>query len=69
VADELRGRGVGTALLGALAADARAAGITSFVATVCGDNPSMVSILHRLSSSLEVRWQRGEREIVVPLGA
>jgi len=69
VADELRGRGVGTALLGALAADARAAGIPSFVATVCGDNPSMVSILHRLSSSLEVRWQRGEREIVVPLGA
>jgi len=69
VADELRGRGVGSALLEALAADARAAGITSFVATVCGDNPSMIRILHRLSSSLEVRWQRGEREIVVPLGA
>jgi GNAT superfamily N-acetyltransferase len=69
VADELRGRGVGTALLSALAADARAAGITSFVATICGDNPSMVRILHRLSSSLEVRWRRGEREIVVPLGA
>ena len=56
-------------MLEALAADARAAGITSFVATVCGDNPSMVRILHRLSTSLEVRWQRGEREIVVPLGA
>jgi acetyltransferase len=69
VADELRGRGVGTALLSALAADARAAGITSFVATVCGDNPPMVHLLLRLSSSLEVRWQRGEREIVVPLGA
>ena len=54
--------------MGALAADARAAGITSFVATVCGDNPSMVSILHGLSTSLEVRSQRGEREIVVPLG-
>ena len=69
VADELRGRGVGTALLSALAADARAAGITSFVATICGDDPSMVRILHRLSSSLEVRWQRGEREIVVPLAS
>ena len=69
VADELRGRGVGTALLDALSADARAAGITSFVATVCGDNPSMLSLLRHLSSSLEVRWQRGEREIVVPLGA
>ena len=69
VADELRGRGVGTVLLEALAADARAAGITSFVATVCGDNPSMLAILRRLSASLDIRWQRGEREIVVPLGA
>ena len=69
VADELRGRGVGTVLLEALAADARAAGITSFVATVCGDNPSMLAILRRLSTSLDMRWHRGEREIVVPLGA
>lgn len=69
VADEVCGRGVGTALLGALAADARAAGITSFVATVCGDNPSVLSALRSLSSSLDVRWRRGEREIVVPLGA
>ena len=69
VADELRGRGLGTVLLETLAADARAAGITSFVATVCGDNPSMLAILRRLSASLDIRWQRGEREIVVPLGA
>jgi GNAT superfamily N-acetyltransferase len=69
VADELRGRGVGTSLLEALAADARAAGITTFVATVCGDNPSMLGVLRKLSASLEVRWQWGEREIVVPLGA
>jgi acetyltransferase len=67
VADDLRGRGVGTTLLGALAADARAAGITSFVATVCGDNPSILGVLRNLSSSLEVRRQRGELEIVVPL--
>jgi hypothetical protein len=60
---------VGTALLDALAADARAAGITSFVATVCGDNPSMLAILRRLSASLDIRWHRGEREIVVPLRA
>ena len=69
VADDVRGRGVGTSLLEALAADARAAGITSFVATVCGDNPAALGILRNLSASLEVRWQRGEREIVVPLGA
>ena len=68
VADEVRGRGVGTSLVEALAADARAAGITSFVATVCGDNPAALGLLRSLSSSLEVRWQWGEREIVVPLG-
>jgi GNAT superfamily N-acetyltransferase len=69
VADDVRGRGVGTSLVEALAADARAAGITSFVATVCGDNPAALGLLRTLSSSLEVRWQWGEREIVVPLGA
>jgi GNAT superfamily N-acetyltransferase len=69
VADEMRGQGVGTSLLEALAADARAAGITSFVATVCGDNPSALGILRHLSGPLEVRRQRGEREIVVPLAS
>jgi GNAT superfamily N-acetyltransferase len=69
VADGLRGRGIGTVLLDALAADARAAGITSFTATVCGDNPSMLGVLRKLSGSIEVQWRRGEREIVVPLGA
>ena len=68
VADDVRGRGVGTSLVEALAADARAAGITSFVATVCGDNPAALGLLRSLSSSLEVRWQWGEREILVPLG-
>ena len=29
----------------------------------------MLAILRRLSASLDIRWQRGEREIVVPLGA
>ena len=69
VADDVRGRGVGTSLVEALAADARAAGITSFVATVCGDNPAALGLLRSLSSSLEVRWQWGEREIVFPLTA
>jgi len=59
---------VGTSLVEALSADARAAGITSFVATVCGDNPAALGLLRSLSSSLEIRWQWGEREIVVLLG-
>ena len=39
VADAHQGKRVGTILAGALAADARAAGIVELVATVCGDNP------------------------------
>jgi ribosomal protein S18 acetylase RimI-like enzyme len=69
VADAQRGRGIGRTLLEALAADARAAGITSFVATVCGDNAPALGLLRTLSTSFEVTWHRGEREIVVPLGA
>ncbi len=69
VADCHQGRGVGTQLVEALAADARAAGITRLVATVCGDNPSIVALLRKLSGSLESTRLGTEREIVVPLVA
>jgi ribosomal protein S18 acetylase RimI-like enzyme len=69
VADAYQGRGVGSVLARELAADARAAGITTLVATVCGDNPRVVSLLTRVAESLHVRWQGGEREIVVGLGS
>jgi GNAT superfamily N-acetyltransferase len=69
VADCHQGRGIGTTLLHALAADARAAGITHFVATVCGDNPSILALLRKLSGPLEQTWRGGEREVVVGLGA
>jgi GNAT superfamily N-acetyltransferase len=69
VADCYQGRGVGTTLVGALAADARAAGITRFVATVCGDNPGILAILRKVSGSLELTWRGGEREVLVGLGA
>jgi ribosomal protein S18 acetylase RimI-like enzyme len=68
VADDHQGRGIGSILARELAADARAAGITTLVATVCGDNPPVVSLLRRLAASLQVRWHGGEREIVVGLG-
>jgi ribosomal protein S18 acetylase RimI-like enzyme len=67
VADELQGRGIGSLLARELAADARAAGITQLVATVCGDNEPVVSLLRRLTRSLDVRWHGGEREFVVSL--
>jgi ribosomal protein S18 acetylase RimI-like enzyme len=67
VADEHQGRGIGSVLARELAADARAAGITELVATVCGDNQPVVSLLERLSRSRDVRWRGGEREFVLSL--
>ena len=69
VADCYQGRGLGTTLVDTLAADARAAGITRFVATVCGDNPGILALLRKVSGSLDVAWRGGEREVVVGLHA
>jgi ribosomal protein S18 acetylase RimI-like enzyme len=67
VVDTYQGRGIGSILASELATDARAAGIRQFVATVCGDNDRMVSLLKRLGQSLEVSWRGREREFVVGL--
>lgn len=67
VAEDLQGRGIGSVLAHELAADARAAGITRLVATVCGDNRPAVTLLRRLTGSLEVRWRGGDREFVLSL--
>ena len=67
VADEHQNRGIGSVLAAELAADARAAGISQLVATVCGDNPRIVALLGRLGSHLEVSWRGREREFVVGL--
>src|SRR4029434_10714654 len=48
VADAHQSRGIGSILAGELVADARAAGITELVATVCGDNPREVALLKHL---------------------
>jgi len=60
VADAHQGRGIGFILARELAADARAAGIRELVATVCGDNPPVVSLLKKAATSLRVSW-RGPR--------
>jgi GNAT superfamily N-acetyltransferase len=69
VADDHQGRGIGSVLAHELAADARAAGITELVATVCGDNAAVVSLLRRVAGSLNVTWQGGDREFVLGLEA
>jgi GNAT superfamily N-acetyltransferase len=67
VADEQHGRGIGSALAEALAADARAAGIVEFRATVAGDNGRAMSLLARTSHRLRARWLGGERRVVAAL--
>ena len=68
VVDAHQGRGVGSVLANALAADARAAGITELRATVTGDNPRVVSLLRRVSRVRETWLGGGQRELVVRLG-
>ena len=67
VADAHQGRGIGSILGRELAADARAAGITTLRATVAGDNPPVVSLLMRIAGSLRATWRGGEREFVVEI--
>jgi ribosomal protein S18 acetylase RimI-like enzyme len=67
VADTYQGKGIGSTLARELTADARAAGIREFVATVRGDNPRAVSLLKRIAASCCVRWAGGSREFVVSL--
>jgi RimJ/RimL family protein N-acetyltransferase len=66
VADVHQNRGLGSILASELAADARAAGITQLVATVCGDNARVVALMKRLGS-LDMTWHGRERELVVGL--
>jgi ribosomal protein S18 acetylase RimI-like enzyme len=68
VADVYQSRRIGSILARELAADARAAGITELVGTVCGENARMVALLKRIGRLLDVRWAGGEREFVVGLG-
>jgi ribosomal protein S18 acetylase RimI-like enzyme len=68
VADVHQGRGIGSTLADALAADALAAGITELRATVTGDNPRVVSLLRRVTGSVRETWLGGgQRELVLRL--
>lgn len=66
IADSHQGRRIGSTLAAELAADARAAGVTELVATVCGDNPRVLALIRRLGS-MNMTWRGGERELVVGL--
>lgn len=67
VADEWHDRGVGTVLLTELAALARAAGVGELRAVLCCGNPRAVSLVSRLGTVHDARWDSGELELVVAL--
>jgi len=68
VVDEHQGRRIGSALAEALTADARAAGILEFHATVSGDNKPVISLLSRATSRMRATWlSGGERRLVAAL--
>jgi ribosomal protein S18 acetylase RimI-like enzyme len=57
VVDEHQRRGIGTALVSALLADARAAGITEVTALVSAGNAAALAILRRVLSAFSVRYE------------
>jgi GNAT superfamily N-acetyltransferase len=64
VADEWQARGVGSALVERLAANARAAGITHLRATMSGENRASLALMRHATTIERTRERRGELEVV-----
>ncbi|MCW2985926.1 MAG: family N-acetyltransferase [Conexibacter sp.] len=69
IADDLQGRGVGTALGLALADAALERGIARFTASMLPSNQAAHRLFAKISSQLEVTHGRGVDELVAPLVA
>jgi acetyl coenzyme A synthetase (ADP forming)-like protein len=66
VADSLQGLGLGTILLGHLAAAASAAGIATFTAEMMPDNHRMLSVFRESGFPVSVRSSFGVMQVVFP---
>jgi acetyltransferase len=64
VADDWQGRGVGTALLEQLTADARAAGVTRLRAFMHAENRRSLSLIRRVATIIETRSSGAELEVL-----
>jgi RimJ/RimL family protein N-acetyltransferase len=64
VADEWQGKGVGTALINALAEDARAAGIRRFRASILAENKASLALMKHVTTIEQTRYEGAEIEIV-----
>jgi RimJ/RimL family protein N-acetyltransferase len=69
IADDLQGRGVGTALGRALADAALARGITRFTASMLPENAAAHRLFAKISSRMRVTHAYGVDEMVAPLVA
>jgi ribosomal protein S18 acetylase RimI-like enzyme len=69
VADAYHGRGIGSALVDQLAADARAAGVTHLTAVIQGSNTAALALVQRVARPVDVRFEGGEASIVAALSA
>jgi len=68
VCDDLQRRGIGTALVRALADDALGVGITRFTGTVAGENRAVLRLLQHVTDRfLAGSISRGTREVLVEL--
>jgi L-amino acid N-acyltransferase YncA len=64
VVDEWQGKGVGTALMELLAADARAAGIRHLRASILAENYASIALMKRVTTIEKTEYAHGEIEIV-----
>jgi ribosomal protein S18 acetylase RimI-like enzyme len=69
VADVYHCRGIGSALVDRLAADARAAGITHLTATVQSSNTAALVLVKRIARRMDIRFEGGEASLVAAVSA
>jgi ribosomal protein S18 acetylase RimI-like enzyme len=69
VADVYHRRGIGSALVDQLAADARAAGITHLTAMIQSSNTAALALVQRVARPVDVRFEGGETSLVAALPA
>jgi len=67
VVDEHQGRGIGKALMRALVADARAAGVQRLRATIVGENRRSLALLRTVAVLEDVRFAGGEIEVIASI--
>ena len=69
VADEHQGKGIGSALLGALTEVARKHGLHGFTAEVLADNRAMLAVFHHAFPAVESRLEGGIYSMKLPFVA